>query len=345
MTTATMLLEARGGSRARAVRAAAVRGRNSWVTYMRTTDADLRALFAEVSDSIADAIDEATVDGVLAIGNQRWLLDRIKGEFATLRPRLTAKIKAQMGQSLDLGLKAAILQAVEAASGTLRKATIGTSYVGKSGRVHRHDAQREALADSEWKRIHAAAMADLMRVIPNKTDLHECREGCSCRDLHEATAPADGLSLSARVWNLTAEAEKSITAAVNTGVVTGMSAYRIGRQVRRFLRDPQQSASGAPVRGDWTVAPGRGVYRSAYKNAQRLSRTENTRAFGEGVQRFAAERDWIVGNTWVAEDEACDACQEMDGKFFPKGANIPYPLHPHCFCYLELTTDEMRAAA
>lgn len=324
----------------RSVRTETTRGYNAWADHIAASDADLRTLFAEASDSITDAIDGATVDGKLAIGNQRWLLAQIKQIMAELRPRLTAKIKSQMGVSLDLGLKASMAAAHAAVAGSTRKAAIGTAFVGKSGRIHRHDAQREALADSEWKRLHRAAMADLLRVAPNRTDLHECQAGCQCHALREATAPADGLSLSARVWNLTADAEKAINVAVNTGVVQGLSAYNIGRSVRRFLRDPQQ-VGGAPVRGQWTDRPGQGVYRSAYKNAQRLSRTENTRAFGEGTQRFGAAKDWVVGYRWVADPDACEACAALDGKFFAKGEAIPYPLHPHCFCYLEIVTDEM----
>jgi len=82
--------------------------------------------------------------------------------------------------------------------------------------------------------------------------------------------------------------------------------------------------------------PGRGVYRSAYKNAMRLARTEMARAYSEGTIRYGQSKDWIDGWIWRNGGPAEDIpCQE-DGTFFPKSDPPTIPVHPNCMCFLEL---------
>lgn len=50
-----------------------------------------------------------------------------------------------------------------------------------------------------------------------------------------------------------------------------------------------------------------------------------------------------ISNTryiWVAEDDACDACQALDGKEYDSPDDAPIPLHPNCKCSIEEFEEE-----
>ena len=50
-----------------------------------------------------------------------------------------------------------------------------------------------------------------------------------------------------------------------------------------------------------------------------------------------------ISNTryvWVAEDDACDECQDLDGTEYESPDDAPLPLHPNCKCSIEEISDE-----
>lgn len=50
-----------------------------------------------------------------------------------------------------------------------------------------------------------------------------------------------------------------------------------------------------------------------------------------------------ISNTvyiWVAEDDACDDCQALDGTEYESPSDAPIPLHPNCKCKIEEFYDE-----
>lgn len=50
-----------------------------------------------------------------------------------------------------------------------------------------------------------------------------------------------------------------------------------------------------------------------------------------------------ISNTryvWVAEDDACDECQDLDGTEYESPDDAPLPLHPNCKCSIEEILDE-----
>lgn len=95
---------------------------------------------------------------------------------------------------------------------------------------------------------------------------------------------------------------------------------------------------------------GRSLYRYDQLSKAGLkddAKTESTKA-NNLISSFNATEEGTVlkggiSNTryvWVAEDDACDDCQAMDGTEYesPEGATIP--LHPNCKCRIEETSDE-----
>ena len=94
----------------------------------------------------------------------------------------------------------------------------------------------------------------------------------------------DGLTLSERVWNLTENTKAEIELALDIGIREGYSAQRLAQKLVQFLKNPDMLLQKAtenhnPQKVSVRKPAGRGVYRSAEKNAIRLARTENNIAY------------------------------------------------------------------
>ena len=122
---------------------------------------------------------------------------------------------------------------------------------------------------------------------------------------------ASGLNLSQRVWRYTGAYKKELENTIDLAIGEGTAANRLAITVQKYLNDPDrwyrrfrvkvgEDENGNPVYGrvwkrriydkesqsyKWIddnpkdYHPGRGVYRSSYRNAQRLARTETNIAY------------------------------------------------------------------
>ena len=88
---------------------------------------------------------------------------------------------------------------------------------------------------------------------------------------------------------------------------------------------------------------GRGVYRSSYKNAMRLTRTETNMAYRTADQERWQRLDFIIGYRVVLSDNhpEPDICNDLSAKRSEKGSRGVYPKdfvfkgwHPQCRCYV-----------
>lgn len=132
--------------------------------------------------------------------------------------------------------------------------------------------------------------------------------------------------VSNRVWDLRDENFLQLKRTVAGGIARGESAAKISRAIRGLLTQP------ATLRGEARddARPGRGVYRSAYKNAMRLTRTETNRAFVNADTAFASKKGWQVMWHTVAPNP-CPICAGLSGKkMTPEEFDDKYPIHPHC---------------
>ena len=96
-----------------------------------------------------------------------------------------------------------------------------------------------------------------------------------------------GLKLSERVWSLTKQTEEAMNILLESGVVNGRPAPEMARDLKKYLKYPdKQFRRIRNEEGKLILSkpasefhPGQGVYRSSYKNALRLSRTEVNMAY------------------------------------------------------------------
>lgn len=88
---------------------------------------------------------------------------------------------------------------------------------------------------------------------------------------------------------------------------------------------------------------GRGVYRSSYKNAMRLARTETNMAYRIADQERWRQLDFVIGYRVVLSDNhpEPDICNDLSAKRSEKGSRGVYPKdfvfkgwHPQCRCYV-----------
>lgn len=170
------------------------------------------------------------------------------------------------------------------------------------------------------------------------------KEGMFKRNLDALTAiqqrVEDGLNLSKRVWNITAQTKDHIELFLESGLSTGRSAEAIGRDFRQLLRDPEKrfrrvrDAEGKLVLSQpmKNYNPGRGVYRSSRMNALRVAATETNIGYRLSDSERWKQLDFILGFEVrrSRNGHSCTLCDSLVGKY-PKDF-VFTGSHPFCIC-------------
>jgi len=163
----------------------------------------------------------------------------------------------------------------------------------------------------------------------------------------------NGMNLSDRVWNLTRQVKDQIELTLANGINEGTGAKTLARELKQNLLEPDRLFRRVRNKqGELVLSkpaseyhPGRGVYRSSVKNAQRLARTEinmsyrsadferrNSLPFVKGIRVFLSGSHRIY-----------DICDVAQGDY-PKEFQFT-GWHPNCMCQTESilpSEDEMR---
>ncbi|MDR0733806.1 MAG: hypothetical protein LBF08_07090 [Dysgonamonadaceae bacterium] len=150
-----------------------------------------------------------------------------------------------------------------------------------------------------------------------------------------------GLNLSNRVWNYTNQFKSEIEMGIDIGLRDGLPASDIARDLKQYLNQPDtlfrrvRDEHGQLHLSKVAKAynPGAGVYRSSYKNAMRLARTENNIAYRTSDYERWQQLDFVVGiEVRLSNNHPfADICNDLAGKY-PKTFNFT-GWHPQCRCY------------
>lgn len=160
----------------------------------------------------------------------------------------------------------------------------------------------------------------------------------------------DGYSVSERVWNLAGNSKKEMEIIIQNGIKEGKSADDIQKSLKGYLNEPDKLFRRVRNKEtgelEWSKAaqkykPGQGVYRSAYKNAMRLARTELKAANCEAVWQSAQDNPLITGWQIVLSNNHTtlvngvplpfkDICDKLQGTY-PKTFKFK-GWHPQCRC-------------
>lgn len=153
----------------------------------------------------------------------------------------------------------------------------------------------------------------------------------------------EGLNLSERVWKYVGQYREQMETALDAGLGDGRSAQQLARDVNQNLKDPNRLFRRVrDKRGNLVLSkaarafhPGRGVYRSSVKNAQRLTRSEINMAYRESDWQRWQSLDFVVGFEIVRSNHEplcdCDICARLVGRY-PKTFKF-IGWHPQCMCY------------
>ena len=153
----------------------------------------------------------------------------------------------------------------------------------------------------------------------------------------------DGMDLSQRIWKYVGQYREQLESALDVGLGEGRSADELSRDVRQNLLDPNRLFRRVrDKRGNLVLSkaarafhPGRGVYRSSYKNAMRLTRSEINMAYRESDWQRWQSLDFVVGFEIHRSNHEplceCDICSKLVGRY-PKTFKFK-GWHPQCMCY------------
>ena len=176
---------------------------------------------------------------------------------------------------------------------------------------------------------------------------------------------ASGLNLSQRVWRYTGAYKKELENTLDLAIGEGTAANRLATTIQKYLNDPDrwyrrfrvkvgEDENGNPVYGrvwkrriydkesqsyKWIddnpkdYHPGRGVYRSSYRNAQRLARTETNIAYRTAEYDRWQDMPFVIGIEIKLSNNhpVPDICDDLKG-IYPK--TIKWTgWHSNCRCY------------
>lgn len=152
-----------------------------------------------------------------------------------------------------------------------------------------------------------------------------------------------GMDLSTRVWNLSEQFKQEMELAIDVALTDGRSAAELSRDIRQYLNEPdklfrrvrnKETGKLQLSKAAKAYHPGRGVYRSSYKNAMRLARTETNMAYRNADHERFQQLDFVIGfEVHLSNNHpVSDICDYLKGKY-PKGFKYS-GWHPHCRCYV-----------
>lgn len=153
----------------------------------------------------------------------------------------------------------------------------------------------------------------------------------------------EGMNLSQRVWKYVGQYKAQLESALDVGLGEGRSADQLSRDVRENLKEPNRLFRRVrDKRGNLVLSkaakafhPGQGVYRSSYKNAMRLTRSEINMAYRESDFLRWQSLDFVVGFEIHRSNHEplfkCDICEKLVGRY-PKTFKFK-GWHPQCMCY------------
>ena len=162
----------------------------------------------------------------------------------------------------------------------------------------------------------------------------------------------NGFNISDRVWDLNGNAKKEMEVIIQNGIKEGKSAAEIQKGLKGFLNDPDKLFRRVRNKEtgelEWSKAaqqyhPGRGVYRSSYKNAMRLAVTEISAAYRRAEWESYQNNPLIIGYEICLSNNHTtlrngvpvplkDICDELQGRY-PKEF-LWTGWHPQCRCYM-----------
>ncbi|KAA6441443.1 hypothetical protein FEM33_01540 [Dyadobacter flavalbus] len=151
-----------------------------------------------------------------------------------------------------------------------------------------------------------------------------------------------GMGLSERIWKQTQQFRSELEFGLDIGIGEGKSAAALARDLQQNMIDPDRLFRRVRDKhGNLVLSkaaknfnPGQGVYRSSYKNALRLTRTEINMSYRTADYERFQQLDFVVGYEVKRSNNltTCDVCGPLAGKY-PKTFRF-IGWHSNCRCFV-----------
>lgn len=150
----------------------------------------------------------------------------------------------------------------------------------------------------------------------------------------------NGLSLSQKIWNCAGQFKEELEMAIDLGLLDGKSATQLSRDIRGYLNEPEKLFRRVrDARGELQLSkhakaynPGQGQYRSSFKNAFRLTRTQINISYLSADWERWQQLDFVIGVrvSLSASHRIFDICDYLQGVYPKEFKFISW--HAQCMC-------------
>nr|DAL75644.1 MAG TPA: minor capsid protein [Caudoviricetes sp.] len=215
-----------------------------------------------------------------------------------------------------------------------------------------------------WLRANTAADAVVAAMANNNAQLAALLNAGTNKPQNDRALRAfqqremQGLKLSDRVWRATEGMKLDMERAIEVALAEGVPAQKLSERVRELLKEPHRLYRRVRDKdGNLRLSqaaqkyhPGTGVYRSSYKNAMRVARTEVNMAYQASDSERWTRSWWVKGirvslsNNHTSPDSKgrpaalVDICDELAGDY---PADFKFTgWHPQCRCFATAITCE-----
>ena len=220
-------------------------------------------------------------------------------------------------------------QSVESIFGDLNKAAKNIVEAGINDGWDLANVKNNMLADAYGKKVSIPGKMTALFRQPNLFALDAF-----------LTRTEQGMNLSRRIWQYSKVAQDQLELYLASGITQGKSAAKLAKDVKVLLNEPNRLFRRVrDAKGNLHLSkaaaqyhPGTGVYRSSYKNATRLTRTETNMAYHRSDFMRRQQLPFVIGIEvrLSASHPAPDICDAMQGQY-PKGFLFT-GWHAQCIC-------------
>lgn len=306
-----------------------------------------------------DLPDEQPAGKIARISFKHW-----KQHLAELR-KLEATISGMLDSAIKQALKDPTLKRFASVEGLMQSTPFLREWKKRIGEQLAADltATIEQADTEAWLRSNAAndavvaamaarnkELASLLQTEKNKPQNNPALRAFLDRE-------TQGMTLSDRVWKVTEGMGSDMGRAIEVAIAEGTPAQKLSQRVRELLNEPNKlfrrvrdKKTGELKLSQAAQAyhPGAGVYRSSYKNAMRLARTEVNMAYHAADTERWTKSWWLIGirvqlsNNHTVRDSKgkpqplVDICDELAGDY---PADFKFSgWHPQCRCFATAIT-------
>lgn len=293
--------------------------RRGFLAYQRDLEREARAIFDRMAAKAVTIISgKAAGDGKIPLYQINHIMTRLKQLNAEAHQELRVLIVGGIRDSIRIAIKN---------TGQSTQAGLELAKTQKATEAHvleqlgQLDIEMAAISEAEQSAT-VAQTSVLFHTIFDRVKQRRIERGLF--KTRQRGPAQTGYSLSQRVWDLRDGNLARLRRTVSTGIAQGRAAGAIASDVKAMTTVGSFSSSVAN--------PGAGVYRSAWKNALRVTRTETNIAYQDAEMEYAKAKGFKKMWNRSPGSDSPDECAEYDGRVYDPD-DYPALPHPNCACF------------